>query len=279
MQHILLTKCLDQSGLIANITQACLKYNLNIIKNNEFVDTQSKTFFMRTVLESEETIEEKMFLFDLKKDLPNGAECQLASTQAKRIIILATKEAHCLGDLLMKHYNGVLNIEIAAVVSNYNTLSSLCKKFNVPFHYVDHQKISRETHEQHMTDIMLPYQADYVVLAKYMRILSQSFISNFSNKMINIHHSFLPAFIGAAPYKQAFDRGVKMIGATAHFVTEELDQGPIIQQDVIQVDHSYQPEKLAQAGQQLEESVLLKALQLVIANKVFVQGNRTVVFP
>jgi formyltetrahydrofolate deformylase len=277
-QQILLTECSDQPGLIAGITHACFRHGLNIIKNSEFVDTHTNTFFMRTVFKEGENFNADNFLSALDKILPVNAQRKLASKQRKKLVLLATKEAHCLSDILIKNYNGAFDVEIAAVISNHRVLEPLVSKFEIPFHFIDHENINRAAHEQEVLQQILHYQPNYVVLAKYMRILSQEFVANFPNKIINIHHSFLPAFIGANPYKQAYERGVKIIGATAHFVNNELDQGPIIHQGVIEVNHSYQPEKLARAGQQLEESVLLNALQLVIREKVFVHGNKTVVF-
>lgn len=277
-QQILLTECTDQPGLIAGITHVCFKHGLNIIKNSEFVDPHTNTFFMRTVLNQQENFDATHFLNDLDKVLPKNAQRRIATNQRKKLVLLATKEAHCLSDILIKNYNGAFDVDIAAVISNHQTLKPLVEKFDIPFHFIDHQNLSREDHEQQILKQINFYQPDLVVLAKYMRILSKEFVAQFPNKIINIHHSFLPAFVGASPYKQAYDRGVKMIGATAHFVNHELDQGPIIQQDVIHVNHSYQPDKLARAGQQLEESVLLNALQLVIREKVFVLGNKTVVF-
>jgi len=277
-KHILLTECRDEPGLISKITDACFKHQLNIIKNSEFVDPQSNTFFMRTVFDTSSSFNDQGLLASLKTFLPNDAQIRIAEKRKKRIVVLATKEPHCLGDILIKNYNGVFDVEIAAVISNHKVLEPLVKKFDIPFHFVDHNLYSREQHENIILELVDSYSPDFLVLAKYMRVLSSNFVERFPERIVNIHHSFLPAFVGANPYKQAFERGVKIIGATAHFVTNELDQGPIILQDVIHVDHSYQPEKLASAGQQLEEAVLLNALQLVIREKVFVFGNRTVVF-
>jgi len=277
-QQILLTECQDQPGLIAGITDACFKHKLNIIKNSEFVDPNSKIFFMRTVLEKSNVFDNEKFLQDIDKVLPEGASRRLVSKTKKRLVLLATKEAHCLSDILIKNYNGAFDVDIVGIISNHKTLEPLVNKFDIPFHYISHEAIKRPIHERKVLEQIQAYQPDYVVLAKYMRILSKEFVNHFPNRIINIHHSFLPAFIGASPYKQAYDRGVKMIGATAHFVNNELDQGPIIQQDVIHVDHSFLPDKLARAGRQLEESVFLNALQLVIREKLFVYGNRTVVF-
>ncbi|NQZ91244.1 MAG: formyltetrahydrofolate deformylase [Moritella sp.] len=275
-KKILLADCPDQKGLISKITNICYKHQLNIINNTEFVDNTHNRFFMRTELEG--IFNDETLLADLDSALPTGSHRKLVSAGRKRIVILVTKEAHCLGDILMKNYYGGLDVEIAAVVGNYDSLAELTEKFDVPYHTVSHVGISREEHEEKIIATVEKYQPDYVILAKYMRILTPHFVAAFENKIINIHHSFLPAFIGAQPYKQAFERGVKIIGATAHYVTNNLDEGPIILQDVIHVDHKYNAEDMARSGKDVEKSVLSKALRLVLEERVFIYENRTVVF-
>ncbi len=271
----LLTHCSDAPGLISKITNICYKHQLNIIHNNEFVDNSSGHFFMRTELEG--YFNDHTFLADLDQALPPGAKRKLMSSERKRIVILVTKEAHCLGDILMKNYDGSLDVDIAAVVGNYDKLQSLTEKFDIPYHHVCHEGLDRESHEQKMLEVIGQYQPDYLVLAKYMRVLTTGFVEKYHHKIINIHHSFLPAFIGAKPYQQAFDRGVKIIGATAHFVTNDLDEGPIIKQDVIPVDHNFSAQDMAQAGRDVEKNVLSKALNKVLNDHVFVYGNKTVI--
>ncbi|WP_305843989.1 formyltetrahydrofolate deformylase [Photobacterium leiognathi] len=271
----LLTECPDDMGLIAKITNICHKHQLNIINNKEYVDNTHDQFFMRTELEG--YFNDTTFLADLDHALPQGSKRRLISSDRKRVVIMVTKEAHCLGDILVKAFDGSLDIEIAAVVGNYNTLQGLTEKFDIPFHHVCHEGLSREEHEQKLLEAVQQYQPNYVVLAKYMRILTPNFVAQFPNKIINIHHSFLPAFIGAKPYQQAFERGVKIIGATAHFVTNDLDEGPIITQNVIPVDHSFSAAEMAKSGRDVEKSVLSKALGLVVDDRVFVHGNRTVI--
>ncbi len=275
-RKILLTDCPDAKGLIAKITNICYKHQLNIIKNDEFVDHEKGRFFMRTELEGR--FNDETLLEDLDDALPEGSDRRLVPAGRKRLVILVTKEAHCIGDILMKSYSGALDVDIAAVVGNYATLGDLTEKFGIPFHTVSHEGLSREEHEQQVRAIVDQYQPDYVVLAKYMRVLTASFVAAYRRKIINIHHSFLPAFIGARPYQQAFDRGVKIIGATAHFVTDDLDEGPIIEQDVIHVSHAFSAEDMAKAGRDVERSVLSRALAHVLDEKVFVYGNKTVVF-
>ena len=275
-RKILMIDCADEYGLIARVTGVCFQHRLNIIKNNEFVDNQQGRFFMRTELEGE--FDETKLLKELAEVLPKQNHMKLADAGRKRIVVLATKEAHCLGDLLMKTYYGALDVEIAAIVANYDTLAPLAAKFEVPFHHVCHQGLDRSAHERTMLEIIAGYQPEYLVLAKYMRVLTPEFVEQYPNKIINIHHSFLPAFIGANPYRQAWERGVKIIGATAHFVNNCLDEGPIIKQDVIPVDHSYSAADMAKAGRDVEKSVLSRALALVLNEQVVVYGNKTLVF-
>ncbi|MCP3127792.1 formyltetrahydrofolate deformylase [Shewanella sp. KJ2020] len=271
-----MTDCADAQGLIAKITGVCFNHKLNIIKNSEFVDNAQGRFFMRTELEG--IFDSEQLLQDLRDVLPAQNHMTLVSAGKKRIVVLVTKEAHCLGDLLMKAYYGGLSVEIAAVVGNHDALRELTEKFNIPFHLVSHEGLDRTQHEQALLAAVSQYEPDYLVLAKYMRVLTPDFVAQYPNRIINIHHSFLPAFIGAAPYRQAWERGVKIIGATAHFVNNCLDEGPIIKQDVIPVDHSYSALEMARAGRDVEKSVLSKALQLVLNEQVVVYGNKTIVF-
>ena len=227
-RKILLTDCQDQKGLIAQITNICYKHQLNIIKNNEFVDNDFGRFFMRTELEGH--FNDATFLADIDSALPKGANRSLVQAGRKRIVILVTKEAHALGDILMKQAYGGMDVEIAAVIGNYDTLENLVTKFDIPYHTVSHEALNRLEHEAKIVELINQYDPNYVVLAKYMRILTPEFVANYPNKIINIHHSFLPAFVGGKPYHRAHERGVKLIGATAHYATAELDEGPIIEQ-------------------------------------------------
>lgn len=271
----LLTHCSDEPGLISKITNICYKHQLNIIHNSEFVDNTSSQFFMRTELEG--YFNDETFLADLDQALPKGAQHQLVSSGRKRIVVLVTKESHCLGDILMKNYDGSLDVEIAAVIGNYDKLQTLTERFDIPYHFVSHEGLTRDQHDQQVLEVINQYQPDYLVLAKYMRILTPEFVNQYPHRIINIHHSFLPAFIGAKPYQQAYDRGVKIIGATAHFVTSNLDEGPIIKQDVIPVDHTFSAHDMAQAGRDVEKNVLSKALGKVLNDHVFVLGNKTII--
>lgn len=272
---ILLTECPDATGLVAKITNICYKHQLNIIKNSEFVESDTRHFFMRTELQG--IFNDQTLLADLEFTLPKGSIYKLVPQQRKRIVILVTKEAHCLGDILMKTYYGGLNVEIAAVIGNHDTLRSLAERFDVPFHLVSHEGLTRVEHDKLLADKIDEYAPDYIVLAKYMRVLNPEFVAKYPNRVINIHHSFLPAFIGAKPYQQAYQRGVKIIGATAHFINNELDEGPIIMQNVINVDHTYTADAMMRAGRDVEKTVLSRALELVLADRVFVYQNKTIV--
>lgn len=280
-QKILLTECTDATGLIARVTTTCFEFGLNIVRQDQFADNESNRFFMRTVLEGDfSSNNENKFLQCVTAKLPDDAVVSLKDKSTMpRIAVLVTKESHCLGDLLMKSFSGALHAEIVMVAGNYPDLGKLVEKFDIPFHCVSHEGISREEQEERMMKVIDEYNPDYIVLAKYMRILSPNMVAHYPlGKLINIHHSFLPAFIGAKPYKQAFDRGVKIIGATAHFVTNNLDEGPIIEQDVIKVNHRYDADAMAKAGRDVERIVLLRALNKVFDSKVFIYGNKTVVF-
>lgn len=277
MKNVLLISSPDMQGLVAKVASILYHYELNIEKNDEHVDMQSHHFFMRTQFSGE--FDKAILLNELKAVLPQEAEVSITNQEKKSIIILCTKENHCLGDLLIRYDSGELNANILAVISNYHDLQDLTQKFKIPFFCVDTTINSREEHERKVLEIIQGFErVDYLVLAKYMRILSPSFVGHFENKIINIHHSFLPAFIGANPYKQAYERGVKMIGATSHFVNNDLDEGPIIFQDTIQVDHTYDWQDMQRAGRDVEKIVLARGLNLVLQNRVFVLKNKTIVF-
>lgn len=272
---ILLTECPDSTGLVAKITNICYKHQLNILKNSEFVENETKRFFMRTELEG--IFNDQTLLADLQFTLPEGSSYQLKPKARKRIVILVTKEAHCLGDILMKTYYGGLDVEIAAVVGNHDSLRQLTERFDVPFHLVSHEGLTRVEHDKLLAEKIDQYNPDYIVLAKYMRVLNPEFVARYPNRVVNIHHSFLPAFIGAKPYQRAYERGVKIIGATAHFINNELDEGPIIMQNVINVDHTYTADAMMRAGRDVEKTVLTRALELVFDERVFVYQNKTII--
>ena len=273
--RILLIECADRKGLIHAVTGVLLRHELNIVANDEFVDEESGRFFMRT--EAEGKADTERIEDEIRSLLPAGALVRFSPLVKRRLVILVSKEYHCLGDLLLRHAHGDLNATIEAVVGNHAALEALAGRFGIRFHLVSHEARSREEHEAEVLEVLRRYDPAFLVLAKYMRILSPGFVAHFPNRMVNIHHSFLPAFVGASPYLQAAKRGVKIIGATAHFVTDVLDDGPIISQSVIPVDHTYSADDLAQAGRDVEKTVLAKALKLLLEDRVFLCGRRTIV--
>ena len=276
--YILKIDCNDEKGLIYRISDIIFKHNLNIETNSEFVDHENRRFFFRAEIFSDVELNISAFYGNLSAVLPNSAKISLNEKRKKNIVVLATKETHCLGDLLIKFNSGELDANILAVISNHNELRELVEKFNLPFHYISSDQISRQEHEKMVLEVMEKYEFDYAVLAKYMRILSPNFVEKYEHKIINIHHSFLPAFIGANPYKQAYERGVKIIGATAHFVSNDLDEGPIITQDVVRVNHEMSWQDMRRAGRNVERNVLSTALDLVFEDKIFIYDNKTVIF-
>jgi formyltetrahydrofolate deformylase len=274
--QVLLVECADRPGLVHVITGVLFKHGVNVVGNQEFVERGSARFFMRT--EFEGAVDAAQLESEVRTALPAGARVRLSHLKPKRIVVLASKEHHCLGDILIRHAFGEINAQVVAVLSNHAGLGPLVAKFNLPFHHICHESLTREAHEAEMLKVIGPLRPDYLVLAKYMRVLTPEFVRRFPARILNIHHSFLPAFVGAQPYQQAFDRGVKIIGATAHFVTEKLDEGPIVVQQVIPVDHTHTAHDLSRAGRDVEQMVLARALRLVFEDRVFLSGNRTVIF-
>jgi formyltetrahydrofolate deformylase len=269
--------CTDRPGLIHAITGVLGRHRVNIVSNDEFVDDADDRFFMRTEFVGGRASRDGLRQ-ELAAVLPAGAVVTISGDHRPRIVVMATREHHCLGELLLRHAHGELGATIDAVISNREVLRALTDRFAVPFVHVPHDGVTREAHERAILDVLAGYPVDHLVLAKYMRVLSTDFISRYPRRIVNIHHSFLPAFVGANPYRQAFERGVKIIGATAHFVTEALDAGPIIAQAVVPVDHSFRADEMARAGRDVEKIVLAKALKLVFEDRVFLSGNRTIVF-
>ena len=276
MQYILKIDCPDQKGLVHEISGILYHFGLNIIENEEFVDHVNNHFFMRSEVVGE--LNRADVYNKLNSLLPENANIQLHEKKKKDIIVFATKEYHCIGDLLVRHHFGELQANIQAIISNHDQLKDFCEKFDLPFYHVSAEGMEREEHESKILRIVNQYNPEYLVLAKYMRILTPEFTKYFSNRIINIHHSFLPAFIGAKPYAQAYSRGVKLIGATAHFVNDTLDEGPIITQDVIHTSHKNDAKMMARSGRDVEKIVLSNALKLVFNDRVFIYNNKTIIF-
>lgn len=276
-QYRVLIDANDEKGLVYKVSTVFYNFNLNILSNSEFVDKENNKFFMRSVVDGEVNLEDLQTA--LEEVLPLKTTIDVIAPKKKNIIIMATKEMHALGDILIRHEAGELEANILAVVSNYDKLESLVNKFNIPYKTISHENLERSEHENKIIEYINSFEdVDYIVLAKYMRILTPRFVEEFQDKIINIHHSFLPAFIGANPYKQAYDRGVKIIGATSHFVNNNLDEGPIIAQEVIHVDHAYGWKDMQRKGKDVEKIVLSRALKLALEDRIFVYANKTVIF-
>ncbi|MDJ0836652.1 MAG: formyltetrahydrofolate deformylase [Acidobacteriota bacterium] len=276
MKLVVYISTTDRPGLVHDITGIFNRWQLNIISNGEFVEQKAGLFFMRSEVVGEADACE--LERQLEALLPEESELRVIPRRKKPIVIMATRESHCVGDLLIRARANELQAEIKAVVANHENLRDLVEGFGVPFVHVPHENSTREIHEHRILKAVGQYDPEFLVLAKYMRILSPTFVAHYPYRMINIHHSFLPAFIGANPYKQAYARGVKIIGATSHFVTDDLDQGPIIAQKVHPVDHSHSARDMAVVGRDVEKITLAAALRLVFEDRVFVHGNRTVIF-
>jgi formyltetrahydrofolate deformylase len=278
MDLIASLQCEDQPGIVHAMTSAVLACGGNIIENQQFTDPTTNTFVMRTRFETSQGLDgaTKSLNDGLSKFMPS---LHIRPTiQKPRALVMVTKESHCLRDLLYLEDLGELNIEIPLVISNQEDLRTLVESHGIKFLYLP---ITAETKKSQEAEILKQIDAlkiDFVVLARYMQILSKDFCDKLPGKIINIHHSFLPGFKGAKPYHQAHERGVKIIGASAHFVTSDLDEGPIIEQDVAHVTHVASPEELIAIGRDIERRVLAKAVKYYADDKVFIVGKRTVVF-
>jgi formyltetrahydrofolate deformylase len=276
MDLIVTLQCKDQPGIVHAMTTAVLAARGNIIENQQFTDPTTQDFVMRTRFESEieltkvrEILESGLGQFKPKLSLR-------AVAKQKKAIILVTKESHCLRDLLYLQELGELPIEIPAVVSNHSDLKTLVESHGIKF--IDQSKLAKAEAEAEISKLVTELEIDLVVLARYMQILTKEFCGKMFGRIINIHHSFLPGFKGAKPYHQAHARGVKIIGATAHFVTPDLDEGPIIDQDVAHVTHASTPEDLIATGRDIERRVLSRAVRDFAEDRIFIVGDKTVVF-
>ena len=276
MDLIVTLQCQDQPGIVHAMTTAILDCRGNIIENQQFTDPTTNTFVMRTRFKTELSLAEVNTKLEsvLNKFKPNLSVRSVS--EKKRVLVLVTTEGHCLRDLLYLQDLGELPIEIPAVVSNHGDLKALVENHGAKF--IDQSGLAKEVAESELHSLVTELKIDLVVLARYMQILSQQFCGELTGKIINIHHSFLPGFKGAKPYHQAHARGVKIIGATAHFVTPDLDEGPIIDQDVAHVTHAATPEDLIATGRDIERRVLSRAVRDFAQDRIFIVGDKTVVF-
>lgn len=284
-EYILTISCLDRRGIVHRVSGFLVEHGCNIIDSAQFGDEQSKLFFMRVHFSNEEgTVDDAALRADFAALAASmQMDWQLHDAHRKpRVMIMVSKIGHCLNDLLFRYKSGLLPVEIPAIVSNHTDFYQLAASYNIPFHHLPlatgASREAKRAQEKRVMEIVESNDIDLVVLARYMQILSPEMCEVFKGRAINIHHSFLPSFKGAKPYYQAHDRGVKLIGATAHFVTGDLDEGPIIEQDVERVDHSMGPEMLTAIGRDVECVVLARAVKWFVEHRILLNGHKTVVF-
>lgn len=274
--------CPDQKGIIAEVTQFIHKNNGNIIYIDQYVDRIQQAFFMRVMVESEfKQTPFEVFKASFKSEIEERFQLNCSfyiAEEIPRVAVFVSKYDHCLYDVLSQQRSGKLACEIPFILSNHKDLSFIAEQFNIPFYHIPVTKENKKEAEDQQLVLLSKYKIDSIVLARYMQIVSSRLVHAFPNQIINIHHSFLPAFPGAKPYHSAFDRGVKIIGATSHYVTEELDAGPIIEQDIVRVSHEHEVSDFILKGQDLERIVLLRALKQHCDRKIMVYNNKTVVF-
>lgn len=284
-EYILTLSCHDQRGIVHRVSGFLAEHGCNIIDSAQFGDAETQRFFMRVHFAREDgTVSDAM----LREDFAGiaaamGMEWALHDAHVKpRVMLMVSKIGHCLNDLLFRYKSGLLPVEIPAIVSNHMDFYQLAASYNIPFHHLplatgapEEAKLAQEAR---VVELMETHKVDLVVLARYMQILSPSMCERLKGKAINIHHSFLPSFKGAKPYAQAHKRGVKLIGATAHFVTGDLDEGPIIEQDVERVDHAMDSDALTAIGRDVECVVLARAVKWFVEHRILLNGDRTVIF-
>lgn len=283
MQKItILIHCEDKKAIIASVTNYISSIDGNIIYLDQHVDTEENVFFMRLECEFNKTNWDLEALKnDFKNRLANPFKMSwemYTQDEKPKMALFISKYDHCLYDILGRYSAGELPLEIPLIISNHEDLKPVAERFSIPFHYVPFTKDIKEEGEKAQLDLLAQYDIDFIVLARYMQIITPNLIAKYRNKIINIHHSFLPAFPGAKPYHSAFKRGVKIIGATSHYVTEGLDEGPIIDQDITRVSHSHSIEDFIMKGRDLERMVLARAIKLHAEHKTMVYDNKTVVF-
>ena len=279
----LLVQCPDRPGIVAAVSQFLFQHGANIMQADQFstADDGDGRFYLRVEFQvegldaSREELDRR-FVADVAERFE--MDWRLSGDRRKRVALLASRTDHCLMDLLWRWRRRELEMDIPLVISNHDTLRADVEAFGIPYHHLPVESGRREEQEQAIRSLLDQHDVDLVVLARYMQILSGEFIGEYPDRIINIHHSFLPAFAGADPYGRAFERGVKIIGATAHYATEDLDEGPIIEQDVERVTHRDSRAEMVRVGREVERSVLARAVQWHLEDRIFVHGNRTVVF-
>lgn len=281
MKITILIHCPDQSGIIRSVTTFIHQQDGNVVYLDQHVDKQAGVFFMRIQSEFDSEIDIESFKRQFETELATkfNMEWDIHTDEYKpKMALFVSKYNHCLYDLLSRYNSGELRVDIPFILSNHKDLEYVAEQFNIPFFHVPVTKETKSQAEAEQLSLLKEHRVDFIVLARYMQIVSQRLIDVYPQKIINIHHSFLPAFVGAKPYHAAFERGVKIIGATSHYVTADLDAGPIIEQDVTTVSHTHSVQDFIAKGRDLERFVLSRAVQLHVARKTMVYNNKTVIF-
>ncbi|HRX69941.1 MAG: formyltetrahydrofolate deformylase [Gammaproteobacteria bacterium] len=278
LRYILTITCPDRVGIVAAVSGLLAAHDGNVIESDQFSDTESGRFFMRLVFDLDEATEPVLAEHFAPLATQFRMDWHLHDPRRRlRVMILVSTAEHCLNDLLYRHRTGALPMDIVAIVSNHRELAHLAEWHAIPYHHLPVTPVTKPAQERQILDLVEQTGTELVILARYMQILSPELCTALEGQAINIHHSFLPGFRGARPYHQAYARGVKLIGATAHFVTANLDEGPIIEQEVERVDHAQTPEQLAAVGRDIENIVLARALHYYLERRVFLNGGKTVV--
>jgi formyltetrahydrofolate deformylase len=277
---VFLIQCPDQKGLLSGITGFFSQREYNILHCQQYTDVLEGKYFMRIKLEDEQQLasdelEAQFSEYAASRSLTWSVRY---SEQPYRVALLVTRASHCPYDLLLRELEGELRCDIPLIIGNHTDLQSMAEQFNKPFYHLPITKETKPQQEAQIKALLTQYDIDLVVMARYMQILSEQFVNEYAGKVINIHHGFLPAFQGAKPYHQAYDRGVKIIGATSHYATADLDEGPIIEQDVVRVMHDNSPEDLVMIGKDIERLVLARAVKAHIEHRIIISGRRTIVF-
>lgn len=281
MFAVLTLNCSDKRGIVADVTQFLYKVGGNVLDSQQHREELCNQFFMYVKFDikdltcTRKELQESMDSIASKYDM----QWKLSfSDNAKKMAIMVSKYDHCLYDILLRHKYGELNTEIALIVSNHLDLENVAEHFGVPYVYIPRSKTNREEADQKALELFQSHQVDFVVMARYMQILTPTILDEYHHRIINVHHGFLPAFKGAKPYHQAYEKGVKLIGASSHYATEELDMGPLIEQETARVDHSYCVEDLVRLGRSIESKVLADAVKAHTEDRIIVFNNRTIVF-
>ncbi|WP_417541584.1 formyltetrahydrofolate deformylase [Methylophaga thalassica] len=277
---VFLIQCKDQKGLVAGITSFFAERQFNILHCQQYTDTEVGQYFMRIKLEDDgsfnhQQLEAEFSQFAVTIDLNWSVRY---SEQPYRVALLVTRASHCPYDLLLRELEGELKCDIPLIIGNHRDLEDMARQFDKPFYHLPITAETKQAQEAEIKRLLAEFDIDLIVMARYMQILSEEFVTEFSGRIINIHHGFLPAFQGAKPYHQAYERGVKIIGATAHYATAELDEGPIIAQDVQHVQHDNSPQDLVMMGKDIERIVLARAVKAHIEHRIIINGRRTIVF-